>query len=174
MSTMKEFYRQSRDQQMEQLRLWSTEIKIPQMSKSNPACENASHSIDKMEEKVDLASLADNFEVVTHSQVVKDEKVDQASVMENYEVMDSSQQDWKATLVTAQCDEQLISKLAAKVTTDDDDQGCAEKVTDITEAVQQLKQLQTKLSVMEVVAFQQEQTISTQAQSILELEMATQ
>jgi len=40
--------------------------------------------------------------------------------------------------------------------------------------VQQLKQLQTKLSVMEAVTFQQEQTISTQAQSILGLEMTTQ
>ena len=56
---------------MEQLRLWSTEIKIPQKFKSNPACDNPSHSIDKMEEKVDAASL-----VVNPSQVVKEEKVD--------------------------------------------------------------------------------------------------
>ena len=83
MSTMKTFYRQSRHQQMEQLRLWSTEIKIPQKFKSNPVCDN---SIDKMEEKVDAASL-----VVNPSQVVKEEKVDQASVMENCGVVNPSQ-----------------------------------------------------------------------------------
>jgi len=171
MSTMKTFYRQNRQQQMEQLRRWSTEIKIPLNFKSNPACDNASHSVDKMEEKVDLATSVDNFEAVNTSQVVKEEKVDQASVMENCEVMDFSQQGWNVKLVTAECDEQLIIKLAVKVTTDDDVQGCAEKVTDITEAAQQLKQLQSKLSVMEDV---QEQTISTQAQSILGLEVTMQ
>jgi len=154
---------------MAQLRLWSTEIIL------NPTRlgDEGSHSVVKMEEKVDPASLMDNCEVANLSQVVKEEHEDQASLMDNCEVRDLSQQDVKVKLVTAQCVEQLNSKLAAKVTTDYDDQECAEKVTDITEAVQQLKQLQTKLSVMEAVTFQQEQTISTQVQSILGLEMTT-
>merc|ERR1719186_1603011 len=120
---------------MAQLRLWSTDIKIPQQFKFNLVCVNTGHSVDKMEEKLDLAILMDNCEGVNPSQVVEQEKVDQASVMENCEVVESSQQVRKVKLVTAQCDEQLISKLAAKVTTDGDDQRFVEKVTDITEAV---------------------------------------